>query len=185
MSPHGVVSTRLDPSRTAGGHELRVLERWHWVSSKGLASEFARHLKNLHPVRYVGPSDNITVRRLNVDKRRRLQRWGFRALVGHRPKLQRDGERIEFPRSPPGWLIARAVDRVVMPHAKGHRVFIRDLHGHGARLGEADVMGLRRTSPANEAGMAGHKREVVSIANAALLRARERCWRVAICAAAW
>ena len=61
---------------------------------------------------------------------------------------------------PPGALIARLVQGIVVPVAQRHGELIGHLEPEGARLGEANVMRLRGATPAHEARLAGDEGEV-------------------------
>ena len=67
---------------------------------------------------------------------------------------------------PPGALIARLMQGVVMAVAQRHGELIRHLEPERARLREANVMRLGWAPPANEAGLAGDEGEVRPIADA-------------------
>ena len=67
---------------------------------------------------------------------------------------------------PPGTLIARLVQGIVMPVAQRHGELIRHLEPECARLGEANVMRVCRPPPADEAWLVGDEGEVRLIADA-------------------
>ena len=58
----------------------------------------------------------------------------------------------------------------MMATTKGNREFVAGLARHGTVLGEAKVMGVRRTPAAYEARLLGNKFDVFAITNAAHLR---------------
>ena len=67
---------------------------------------------------------------------------------------------------PPGPLIARRVEVPVMQGAQRHREGIRDFAAQGAGLGKLQVVRLGRLAPADQAGVRGHKPQVILVAEA-------------------
>ena len=67
---------------------------------------------------------------------------------------------------PPGALIARLVQGVVVAVAQRHGELIGHLEPESARLGEADMVRLRGAPPTDKAGLAGDEGEVRLITDA-------------------
>lgn len=78
---------------------------------------------------------------------------------------------------PPAPFIPSAVQGIMVAVTERHRVFVRDLHAHGARLGELQMVRLRGAAATHEAGLSGDKRQVVAIPNACFLWQEERRFR--------
>ena len=57
---------------------------------------------------------------------------------------------------PPQPLIAGCVVLLMVNGTERYREFVADLEPKTPRLGETDVMGVARRSPANETGLLGH-----------------------------
>ena len=83
------------------------------------------------------------------------------------PQAIGEHERIEDAMAgPPGALIARLVQGIVVAVAQRHGELIRHLEPEGARLREANVMRLCWPPPAHEARLVGNEGEVRPIADA-------------------
>ena len=67
---------------------------------------------------------------------------------------------------PPGALIARLVQRIVVTGAQRHGELIGHFEPQGTRLGVANVMRLRGAAAAHQAGLVGDEGEVRPIADA-------------------
>ena len=67
---------------------------------------------------------------------------------------------------PPGALVARLVQGIVMAVAQRHGELIRHLEPQGTRLCEANVMRLGGATAAHQARLVGNEGEVSSIADA-------------------
>ena len=65
-------------------------------------------------------------------------------------------ERVKFVLLPPQPFIAGCVVLLMVNGAERYREFVTDLEPKASRLCEADVMGVARRSPTNEAGLLGH-----------------------------
>ena len=70
---------------------------------------------------------------------------------------------------PPVHFVGIPVELLVMAPAKRDGVFIRNLPGHGLRLGKSEVMGIDRAAPTDKTGLAAHKAEMRRAAAACLL----------------
>ena len=87
-----------------------------------------------------------------------------------RPKLVRILQRLDHTVAcPPGSLISRFVDGVMVRIAERNCELIGHLETHGAGLGKAQMVGVRRPAPANETGLCCDKGEVVLVAKSPLL----------------
>ena len=99
-------------------------------------------------------------------------------LVGFSIAVARGGpeasgklQRIDNPVArPPGSLVSRFVKRIMMPITQWHGVLVRHLETHGPGLREFQVMGLRRSATADEAGLSRDEGQVIAIANSRFLR---------------
>ena len=70
-------------------------------------------------------------------------------------------ERVDFVLLPPYSLIAGRMVLLMVNGAERYGEFIADLEPKALGLGEADVMGVARRSPANETGLLGHKAQML------------------------
>ena len=92
-----------------------------------------------------------------------------------RPQARRQLQRIDDAAArPPGPLIARAVQLVVMHVAQRQRELVGDLEAHRARLRELQMMRLGGSAPAHQAGLRGDKRQMRLVPDALLLRDGQR-----------
>ena len=62
---------------------------------------------------------------------------------------------------PPQPLIAGRMVLLMVNGAERYREFVADLEPKALGLGEADVMGVARRSPANETGLLGHEAQML------------------------
>ena len=62
---------------------------------------------------------------------------------------------------PPQPLIAGCMVLLMVNGAERYREFVADLEPKAPGLGEADVMGVARRSPANETGLLGHEAQML------------------------
>ena len=77
--------------------------------------------------------------------------------MGCRPKFVGNAYRLDAELRPPSHFIAGPMQVAMMRAAERHREFIADLEAKASRLREAQVMGVRRLAPANDAGLRGDK----------------------------
>ena len=77
-------------------------------------------------------------------------------MLAFSPQACGHRERVNFVLLPPQPFIAGCVVLLMVNGAERDREFITDLEPKASRLCEADVMGVARRSPANEAGLLGH-----------------------------
>ena len=90
--------------------------------------------------------------------------------MGCQPKVARRGDRLDAALTPPRPLIAVAMDFSMMSSAKRDRELVADLAAERWTLREAQVMGIARSSPADEARMLCYISEMVAITKPARLR---------------
>ena len=76
-------------------------------------------------------------------------------LLAFSPQARGDSEWINLVFLPPQPLIAGCVVLLMVNGAERDREFVADLEPKAPRLGEADVMGVARRSPANETRLLG------------------------------
>lgn len=88
----------------------------------------------------------------------------LRPAVALRPEISRCRQRINFLSLPPSQFIARRVEVPVVERANRHGKFIRDLAAERTWLGKLQVVRLAGLPPADEAGLAGDKAEVILVA---------------------
>jgi hypothetical protein len=104
-------------------------------------------------------------------------RWhgpGWSAPARRRPQTVGEHERIEDAMArPPGTLIARLMQGIVMAVAQRDGELIRYLEPERAGLGEANVMRVSRPPPADEAWLAGDEGEMRLIADAGVFGDQE------------
>lgn len=74
--------------------------------------------------------------------------------MGFAPKVPRNGQGIDAVAVPPVPLIAGGMIFGVMDGAEWHGEFVAHFKGYAFRLCVADVMGMRRGAPTDEAGLA-------------------------------
>ena len=86
------------------------------------------------------------------------------------PEARRIEQLADATPRPPGSLVAGSVELVVMAVTERYGELIRYFTAHGARLGKAQVVGVRGTAATNEAGLAGDKREMRTILDLRLRR---------------
>jgi len=79
---------------------------------------------------------------------------------GRDPKHPRRGDGINSPSLPPGDFVAEAMVVAVMRPAQRYREFVADLAPHRAVLGEPQMMGISRASPAHQAWLRCHELEM-------------------------
>jgi len=77
------------------------------------------------------------------------------------PQRARDFQWLNPMASPPRLLVARLMQLIVVDGAERDRELIAHLAAHGPRLSKAQVMGVRRGSPANQTGLLADDLEVV------------------------
>src|SRR5205823_13348699 len=65
---------------------------------------------------------------------------------------------------PPGTLVALLMEFSVMQPAHGNREPVADFSAHRPLLCKLDMVGIRRGSAADKAGLRGHKLQVVTVA---------------------
>lgn len=76
------------------------------------------------------------------------------------PEHPRRGDGINSPSLPPGDFVAEAMVVAVMRPAQRYREFVADLAPHRAVLGEPQMMGISRASPAHQARLRCHELEM-------------------------
>jgi len=83
---------------------------------------------------------------------------------GRHPEHPRRGDGINSPPPPPGDFIAEAMVVLVMRPAQRYCELVADLAPHCALLGEPQMMGISRASPAYETRLRCHKLEMRFVA---------------------
>src|SRR6516225_630190 len=81
-----------------------------------------------------------------------------------RPKGCCNGEGINCLRPPPGAFVAAPMELAVVQPANRNGELVAGLPPHCSLLGKFDVMGVRRTPPADEARLRGYEPQMVAIA---------------------
>ena len=71
--------------------------------------------------------------------------------IGLAPQLLRDVDRIDAHVVPPGGFVAAVVEFAMMGAAERDGELVADFAAHGARLGEANVMGIGGRGAAEQA----------------------------------
>ena len=82
-------------------------------------------------------------------------------LLAFSPQAGGHCERVDFVLLPPQPLIAGCVVLLMVDGAERYREFIADLEPEAPGLGEANVMGVARRSPANETGLLCDKAQML------------------------
>ena len=82
-------------------------------------------------------------------------------VLAFAPKAYGHCKRINFVLLPPQPFIAGCVVLLMVNGAQRYREFVTDLEPKAPGLCEADVMGVARRSPTNEAGLLGHKAQML------------------------
>ena len=90
--------------------------------------------------------------------------------MGLYPQGASNAGRINASIFPPCDFIARAMGLAMMAPAQRHGELITDLAAERAVLGEAQMMGVCRPAPTNQASLFGHELDVLLVAKAAWLR---------------
>ena len=80
------------------------------------------------------------------------------------PKGCGKDERIDPLTLPPSALVAPSVEFTMVQPADGNGEAVADLPPHRTLLSKLDVVGIRRRSAADEAGLRGHKLQVFAVA---------------------
>ena len=96
--------------------------------------------------------------------------WNRREGMGFQPQCAGGCGRIYASFFPPGGFVARAMGFAMMAPAQRHGELIADLAAKRAVLGEAQMMGVCRAAPTNQARLFGHELDVLPVAKAAWLR---------------
>src|ERR1700737_1459710 len=81
-------------------------------------------------------------------------------LPSRDPELPRDLYGVDRRTSPPGLLVAKAMVVPVMGSTERYRELVADLASHRAVLGESQMVGVGRASPANQTRLRCNKLEV-------------------------
>ncbi len=76
-------------------------------------------------------------------------------------------DRVNLTLLPPLLLIAHGVEGTVVAGTEGYGPLVAHLATYGPRLGLAHMMGMARQAPADQAGLGGHKAQVVLVADPA------------------
>ena len=76
------------------------------------------------------------------------------------PEYPRRRDGIDSSSLPPGNFVAEAMVVPMMGSAQRYGEFVADLASHRAGLGEPQMVGVRRASPANQARLRGHELEM-------------------------
>ena len=76
------------------------------------------------------------------------------------PEHPRCGDGINSPPLPPGDFVAEAMVVLMVRLAQRHGEFVADLAPHCALLGEPQMMGISRASPAHQARLRCHELEM-------------------------
>ena len=92
------------------------------------------------------------------------------------PKCLGDIDRIDFVFVPPFGFVSAPVQGAMMKPAERDRELVADAAAKGGRLREPDVMGVRRASLTDEAGLRSNKFKVRAVAVAARLIERENAF---------
>ena len=82
------------------------------------------------------------------------------------PEFEGERNRINFVCLPPSRLVAPAVEFAVMGATEGNGEFVTDPAAEGARLGEAQMVRVRRRAPAHQAGLPRDEFAVLLVAQA-------------------
>ena len=85
------------------------------------------------------------------------------------PQISRRGDRLDAALAPPSELIAVPMKLMMMSPTERDRELVADLAAQRRILREAQMMGVTRSSPADEANMLRHIFEVVAITQPARL----------------
>jgi hypothetical protein len=93
--------------------------------------------------------------------------------MGVVPQFLSNLDRIDPKPRPSGRLIAGAVDLAMMNPAQRDGEFVADFATKRSRLHETEVMGIRMFAPAHQAGLFGHKPQMVFAAIAARFSERQ------------
>ena len=94
--------------------------------------------------------------------------------IGLAPQLLRDVDRIDAHVVPPGGLVAAVVELAMMGATERDGELVADLAAHGAWLGEADMVRVRRSDAAQQARLGRDVAQMLLVANAVGLWERER-----------
>ena len=99
---------------------------------------------------------------LNLTRYRRAQSLGINSVPrSFSPQACGHCERINLVLLPPQPLIAGCMVLLMVDGTERYREFVADLEPKALGLGEADVMGVARRSPANETGLLGHEAQML------------------------
>ena len=82
-------------------------------------------------------------------------------VLAFAPQAGGHSKRIDLVLLPPQAFIAGCVVLLMVDGAERYRKFVADLEPKAPGLGEADVMGVARRSPANETGLLGHEAQML------------------------
>ena len=73
------------------------------------------------------------------------------------PELPRDAQRVYFLFIPPGYFVSRLMELPVMAAAERDRKLVAHLDAERARLCEAEMVGIARVAPADDARLGRNK----------------------------
>ena len=83
--------------------------------------------------------------------------------MASQPQGASRNSRVDASIPPPCGLVATAVYLAMVPAAEWNGEFIADLAAECSTLRKAKVVGVRRPAAANQAGLLGHKSNVISV----------------------
>src|ERR1700728_2136027 len=87
--------------------------------------------------------------------------------TGPFPQLSGDGDRIKLHRFPPCRFVATAMEDTMVGSAKGHCELVADPAAQRTWLGKSQMVGVRRSSSAEQARLRRHELKMRAIAVAA------------------
>ena len=90
--------------------------------------------------------------------------------MGLQPQSAGDSGRINGSILPPCGFVARAMGLAMMAPAQRHGELVTDLAAERAVLGEAQMVGVGRPAPTNQASLFSHELDMLLVTKAAWLR---------------
>ena len=103
------------------------------------------------------------------------------ALACCAPQLLGHCSRIDLDGSPPRRFVPTVVQLAVMETAQRNRKLIADLPTESAGLSKAEMMGIAGLSPANNAGLRRHKRQMILVTAPSWFSQNRSCIAAGVC----